>query len=392
MTDGDDEWQVTCAHDNRAQQTCVRLSLSAPSAMAVYSGALQPKKKSELQEIASALRLSDQGTKDEIQARIKKHLDAHQDDLEDDPTFAGLLGRRKRSVQPTGRFAPDEKPRSARRSVTALDPVVEATPVRDMRDISVFLKHPFSPAPSPRPAVDLGTPSSLPPLPPSPAKSIIAALPAAAAASQAQLQHTFAAALASLRVFLSSSTNIWALTAAGELLYILGAALPWQTLHIAVGPAVLTLPYPPPAALRAPALYAVLLHWALPALLLPALLGSLISFNPALTASNLTQLDPLTAAITRLAGALAYPFAAVSTRAGIVHLDVLGAQWRVLAASVGLAFAFAEAIGAAPQAAARSLAHEQRRLLLSSEDTSRQVTPVRRALMPISADADDEVD
>ena len=69
--------------------------------MAVYSGALQPKKKSELQEIAAALRLSELGTKDELQARIKRHLDAHQDALEDDPTFTGLLGRRKRSVQPT---------------------------------------------------------------------------------------------------------------------------------------------------------------------------------------------------------------------------------------------------------------------------------------------------
>ena len=69
-------------------------------ASVVYSGALPPKKKSELQQIAIALKLSRSGTKDELQARIKKHLDDNQDALENDPTFAGLFGRRKGSNQP----------------------------------------------------------------------------------------------------------------------------------------------------------------------------------------------------------------------------------------------------------------------------------------------------
>jgi len=66
----------------------------------IYSGALPPKKKSDLQEIALALRISDQGTKEELISRINRHLESNQDALEDDPKFAGLFGRRKRSVQP----------------------------------------------------------------------------------------------------------------------------------------------------------------------------------------------------------------------------------------------------------------------------------------------------
>jgi len=66
----------------------------------IYSGSLQPKKKIELQEIALALRISDQGTKDELVQRITKHLDFNQSSLEDNLTFTGLFSRRKRSVQP----------------------------------------------------------------------------------------------------------------------------------------------------------------------------------------------------------------------------------------------------------------------------------------------------
>jgi SAP domain-containing new25 len=65
-----------------------------------FAGALAPKKKSELQDIALALRISDQGTKEDIQTRIKKHLD-NNPNLEEDSRFSGLYGRKRRgSVQP----------------------------------------------------------------------------------------------------------------------------------------------------------------------------------------------------------------------------------------------------------------------------------------------------
>ena len=69
--------------------------------MSTYTGSLQPKKKQELQEIALALRISDSGTREELQSRIKTHLGLHEGTLAEDPRFGGLYGRtRKRSVQP----------------------------------------------------------------------------------------------------------------------------------------------------------------------------------------------------------------------------------------------------------------------------------------------------
>lgn len=131
----------------------------------LYSGSLPPKKKSELQEIALELRISDQGTKDDLVQRITRHLDIRQDELEDHPTFTGLYGRRKRSIQPQPllrcvriyivylrinstrvslRLAPlaAEKPRpSARRPITS-EP--EITPAKD-REVSIFSQRPLSP-------------------------------------------------------------------------------------------------------------------------------------------------------------------------------------------------------------------------------------------------------
>jgi hypothetical protein len=74
--------------------------LSTTMPRSVFSGALPPKKKSELQEIAVELGVNDGGTKDELVARLKKHLDINQELLEDNPSFSGLYTRRKKSVQP----------------------------------------------------------------------------------------------------------------------------------------------------------------------------------------------------------------------------------------------------------------------------------------------------
>ena len=66
---------------------------------AVYSGTLQSKKKAELKEIASALHISESGTREDLQQRIRKHLDDNQTSLEHNLVFSGLF-KRKKGLQP----------------------------------------------------------------------------------------------------------------------------------------------------------------------------------------------------------------------------------------------------------------------------------------------------
>lgn len=65
-----------------------------------FSGTLPSKKKADLQEIALALGIDDTGIRDDLRARIEKHLEKHQSKYSDDPVFSGLYGKRKKSVQP----------------------------------------------------------------------------------------------------------------------------------------------------------------------------------------------------------------------------------------------------------------------------------------------------
>ncbi|KAJ7257877.1 hypothetical protein B0H12DRAFT_1322702 [Mycena haematopus] len=356
--------------------------------MPPFSGALQPKKKSELQQIASALDIVSTGTKDELQSRIKKHLDNNQAELEDDPLFAGLFGRRKRSVQPpASRVEP--------RKVVVLDPVRESTPV-DNRAISAYLKsNPFSPA----------TPSSLPPLPDSADnsmevvradRSIIDHLPLSRPdvnlvvqrfkESEENARRSANEGLIAFRGFLSNSRNIWSLSAIFELAFILYTIVPWQIYNAStpnLASTTFALPYPPTYTLNYPGFIPTLTHWFIPTLLLPALLGTVISFSPATPSpspSRAIPFDPLTASIIRLALQFAYNPATAPTPGpglGPVYAqDPLGVRLRVLNAAVGLAFAFAEAIKGAPAVWAKELlAHKEDEA--DSEDTP---GPSRRAL------------
>ncbi|KAF8196671.1 hypothetical protein K438DRAFT_1967687 [Mycena galopus ATCC 62051] len=331
-------------------------------APATFSGALQPKKKAELQQLASALDIQSTGTKEDLQNRIKKHLDNNQSELEDDPVFSGLFGRRKRSVQPPAS-------RIESRKVVVLSPLPrESTPVDDNRDVSMYLKsNPFSP----------GTPSSLPPLPESADtsmvvhdRSIIDHLPLSRPdvnlvvqrIKEGEALRSANEGLIAFRGFLSNSHTIWSLTAVAELLFILYTIIPWQTYDVSLGSTTFGIPYPPTYTLTYPGFLPTLTHWFVPTLLLPALVGTIISFSPATptpTPSRAVPFDPLTASIIRLALQFAYNPATAPTPgpgAGPVYAqDPLGVRLRVLNASVGLAFSFAEAIKGAPAVWAKEL-------------------------------------
>lgn len=78
----------------------------------------------------------------------------------------------------------------------------------------------------------------------------------------------------------------------------------------------------------------------------------------------------------RLAAAIAYPYGSFASSEQVYGLDVLGYNMRVFNASLGLAFAFAEAIQGAPRVFAKTLAKEQRKAI-QGISISRGATPVR---------------
>ncbi|KIK92237.1 hypothetical protein PAXRUDRAFT_147764 [Paxillus rubicundulus Ve08.2h10] len=358
-----------------------------------YSGALQSKKKAELQEIARALHLSDAGTKEDIQNRIKKHLDQNQSLLEDNPAFSGLFGKRKRSTQPLPvhvRSVPSPASesggeivaknssspgttRSTRRSF-ALDPIHDATPVPEVREVSMMLKNP----PISPPEEETSTSILVNPTPHKDASRMITSTPRGILRNVAKpsvqlatttFQRLQADAKQRARVFilasrstLSNSVNIWLITALLELLYVLYVVIPWESVEFPSsrpaysGNFYVSIPYLPLTTFQSWAFWGVLAHWSIPALVIPAVLGSVVSFHPANATSaripRVLPLDPLTASIMRLAAQYAYPYETLN--ATLHGVDVIGPRWRILNSAVGVALAFTEAIFTAPSAYAEA--------------------------------------
>lgn len=154
--------------------------------------------------------------------------------------------------------------------------------------------------------------------------------------------------------FLSDASNIYTITILFELALMLYATLPFEQLRIPLNapyklndpirpPSTLvaSIPYPTPSFLVSGKLWTLLAKWSLPTLVIPQLFGALISFS-----TPPREVDPVTIGIVRVA-------CSVASHWGITD-DVLGSRWRILSASVGAAFAFAELVGDKRKAALSS--------------------------------------
>ncbi|KAG8931982.1 hypothetical protein FRC01_000506 [Tulasnella sp. 417] len=347
----------------------------------IYSGALQPKKKYELQALAADLGLDNTGTKDDVQERIKNHLAAHQE-LSQDERFVGLYSRKKttRGLKESSAQPPD---------VPSVDDTQHVMTTRRSSQ-RVFPspdpKHKRTAVPEPEPETEQPV-AELPPPPSSPVRSIVAAFnKAVAAAPEAEVvkqiveergKQAYAEAdraLINAKTFLSNAKNISTITIFAELLFAIYTFVPWAYYDIPlnapyrthfdgiippgapngaplVSTRIMHVPYPPSWFLQTLWPYTTVLLWLIPTVILPQLIGTLVSFRPAThgavkgdgEATEVRQAggeaDPLTAAIIRVACVFAGDWGLDWKTIGI------NKKWRVLGSAVAAAFALAEAVG-----------------------------------------------
>ncbi|KAF8524908.1 hypothetical protein BU17DRAFT_42394 [Hysterangium stoloniferum] len=307
--------------------------------MSGYTGSLQTKKKSELQDIAIALEIADTGTREEIQTRIKLHLAQNEGDLSEDPKFAGLYGRnRKRSVQP--------------QTVALKDDNISMSSEDHEERIRTTTRRPFRPTllhenNSMVKVLEELEPADVP-LPASPMPSAVIQAAASAIGRDAnsfvqkmrQQERTISLEgrrlLKNTQNFLSNASNIYTITLIFELTLMFWTIVPFAVYSVERESGVLSISYPKLSYFRSAEPWKLLARWSLPTLVVPQLCGALISFN-----TSRGDIDPVTVGIMRVACSVAHKWG--------IQNDVLDSRWRILSASVGAAFAFAEAIGAKKQ-------------------------------------------
>ncbi|KAF9517382.1 hypothetical protein BS47DRAFT_1339674 [Hydnum rufescens UP504] len=300
-----------------------------------WSGALPPRKKGELLDLASQLGLEIDSTlvKTEIIDVLKTHLDAHENTLIEDARFKGLYGRKgqnphRASAVPTVDDSEDSSPAATGPAITAARkraPKPAARPPSPAGSVSrSAVSRGFPPPPS------TTTPSKVP-LPPSPVRSLINGLAERVRPevngvvgnvgfAKEQFSLETDKALAATKRFLSNSPNISSLTVLWELMVLVVSFIPWKSLPIVVtppgskGPIELAFTVPPVETLISRDLYLLIAQWAVPTL----------------------DIDPVSSGIVRLA--------CVCSSTWGVPPDLLSVKTRVISAATALAFATAEAI------------------------------------------------
>ncbi|KAG8753479.1 hypothetical protein FRC14_006007 [Serendipita sp. 396] len=294
-----------------------------------YSGPLPAKKKSDLQEIAEKLSIDSSGTKDDLQTKIKAHLDSH--DLSEDPTFSGLYPAKKKMMRKESSIM--------QKSVASEDDLAVLK-----RKVSGRRKQ------TPPPSAPEGESAGVLTAPPSPVRALIAnvdaaisnAIPDAQALVQvaektgSKLQARLVTTFDRSREFLSNATNIASVTVLFEFLFILYVMVPWQYYELPVdkpgSSGAVSIPYPPISYLLSGHLYKQLVYWSLPTVVVPQIAGSLISFS-----TPRKDVDPLSAGIVKLALAIIMDESWFAVQGRTIG------QWRVVGSAASLAFALAEA-------------------------------------------------
>ncbi|KDQ17114.1 hypothetical protein BOTBODRAFT_172699 [Botryobasidium botryosum FD-172 SS1] len=353
----------------------------APINTRTFTGTLPNKKKADLQDISKALSIPSDGlTREEMIKNIKTHLDDNPA-LQDSTQFSGLYARkssRKPSAPPESKDVDSsgeeimlpssrlplprkqslrKKPLSSRG--TDAVPSVPA-PYSNLARDDVFAsveKIPRTPAPAHSKSY-IAPPASAGPATadeaeeddeeaeeemqegefdfvPAVAETIAAAVEPVIAAAEMQRSELVTdgeRTLAKTRQFLSNSFNIATLTVLVELFYLIYSVVPWEhyTLQTPVRSAPFLIPYHPLVALNNTLI--TLFWWAIPTLIVPHLVGTLVVFSPA----QGRDIDPLSVGIARIACACA-------GRWGVQDI-YLEQKWRILGAAVSVAFALAEAV------------------------------------------------